>query len=152
TATTPPQPTQTVTVPPQSGEEATTGGTATSVLPLGNKRKRHKGNNIANTDSKGTSTTPQTGPVTTGVEQSSTCDANGDGVTDPGAPATCTPGSTTPTTGEEESSSSPAAAVYSVQLKKRSSSRSKSGSRQSSTGKSTKSTPKKRSRQPRASA
>jgi RNA polymerase sigma factor (sigma-70 family) len=146
----PPQPTQTVTVPPQSGEEATTGGTATGVLPLGNKRKRHKGNNIANTDSKGTSTTPQTGPVTTGVEPSSTCDANGDGVVDPGAPASCTPGSTAPTT--DDQSSSQAAAVYSVPLKKHSRSHSKSQSKRSSTGKSTKSTPKKRSKQPRASA
>jgi RNA polymerase sigma factor (sigma-70 family) len=147
---TPPQPTQTVTVPPQSGEAAATGGTATGVLPLGNKRRRHKGNNIANTDSKGTSTTPQTGPVTTGVEPSSTCDANADGVTDPGAPASCTPGSTAPTTTTE---SPPATVpVYSVPQKKRSHSRSKSGSKQNSTGKSSKSTPKKRSKQPRARA
>jgi RNA polymerase sigma factor (sigma-70 family) len=146
--TTPPQPTQTVTVPPQSGEEATTGGTATSVLPLGNKRKRHKGNSIANTDSKGTTTIPQTAPVTTGVEPSSTCDGNGDGLADPGAPADCSTGST-PSTGVDQSSSAGAAAVYSVPLNRQGS---KSTSKQKSTGKSTKSTPKKRSKQPRASA
>jgi RNA polymerase sigma factor (sigma-70 family) len=141
--TTPPQPTQTVTVPPQSTQEATTGGTATSVLPLG-KRKRHKGNSIANTDSKGTSTTPQTAPVTTGVEPSATCDANADGAVDPGAPSTCSTGTTgtTGTTGVE-GTDSPPAAVYSVPLKKP---HSKSTSKQKSTGKSTKSTPKKRSK------
>jgi RNA polymerase sigma factor (sigma-70 family) len=144
-ATTPPQPTETVTVPPQPSEAATTGGTATSVLP-GNKRKRHRGNSIANTDSKGPSTTPQTAPVVTGVEPSSTCDANGDGVTDPGAPTTCTTGSTGGTTGADQTTTTPPAAVYSVPLKKQ---HSKSTSKQKSTGKSsTKSTPKKRAKRP----
>ena len=143
-ATTPPQPTETVTVPPQPSEAATTGGTATSVLPLGNKRKRHKGNSIANTDSKGPSTTPQTAPVVTGVEPSSTCDTNGDGVADPGAPSTCTTGSTGGTTGTDQTTTTQSAAVYSVPLKKQ---RSKSTSKQKSTGKSTtKSTPKKRAK------
>jgi RNA polymerase sigma factor (sigma-70 family) len=82
-----PQPTETVTVPPHPADQATTGGTTTSTFPL-KKHKRHKGNAIANTDSKGTSTTPQTGPVVTGVEPSS-CDADGDGVTDTGAPSSC---------------------------------------------------------------
>ena len=124
---------------------ATTGGTATSVLPLGNKRKRHKGNSIANTDSKGPSTTPQTAPVVTGVEPSSTCDADGDGVADPGAPSTCTTGSTGGTTGVDQTTTPPAA-VYSVPLKKQ---HSKSTSKQKSTGKSSaKSTPKKRAKRP----
>ncbi len=146
-ATTPPQPTETVTVPPQPSEAATTGGTATSVLPLGDKRKRHMGNSIANTDSKGPSTTPQTAPVVTGVEPSSTCDANGDGVADPGAPTTCTTGSTGATTGADQTTTTtPPAAVYSVPLKKQ---QPKSTSKQKSTGKSsTKSTPKKRAKRP----
>ena len=135
-----------MTVPPQPSEAATTGGTATSVLPLGNKRKRHKGDSIANTDSKGPSTTPQTAPVVTGVEPSSTCDANGDGVADPGAPTTCTTGSTGATTGADQTTTTPPAAVYSVPLKKQ---QPKSTSKQKSTGKSsTKSTPKKRAKRP----
>ena len=151
-AATPPQPTQTVTVPPETSDPAaTTGGTASTLPIIGNKRRRHKGNNIANTDSKGTSTVPQTGPVTTGVEPSSTCDTNGDGVVDPGASADCSPGST-PTTGTDQTTA-PSAVEYSVPLKKQ---RSKSTSKQKSTGKSTsksaKSKPKKRSKQPRASA
>jgi RNA polymerase sigma factor (sigma-70 family) len=140
-ATTPPEPTETVTVPPESSDPAATGGTASSVLPLGNKRKRHRGNNsIANTDSKNTTTTTQTGPVTTGVEPStSACDANGDGAVDPGAPSTCVPGSTG-TTGVDQTAPPPAT-VYSVQRHKpRSSTRGKS----KSTGKSTKPAPKKR--------
>jgi RNA polymerase sigma factor (sigma-70 family) len=149
---TPPQPTQTVTVPPETSDPAaTTGGTASALPIIGNKRRRHKGNNIANTDSKGTSTVPQTGPVTTGVEPSSTCDTDGNGVIDPGAPADCSPGST-PTTGTDQTTA-PSAAEYSVPLKKqRSKSTSKQKSTAKSTGKSTKSTPKKRSKQPRASA
>ncbi len=132
---TPPQPTQTVTVPPETSDPAaTTGGTASALPIIGNKRRRHKGNSIANTDSKGTSTVPQTAPVTTGVEPSSTCDTDGDGVTDPGAPVDCSPGST-PTTGTDQATA-PSAAEYSVPLKKLRS----------------KSTPKKRSKQPRASA
>src|SRR5262249_20274689 len=96
TTDTPAAPAETVTVPPQTSQPGTTGGTA-STLPLG-KRKHHHGNNIANTD-KGGTTAPQTGPVTTGVEPSTTpCDADGDGVADPGAPATCAT-ATTPTTG-----------------------------------------------------
>jgi RNA polymerase sigma factor (sigma-70 family) len=147
-ATTPPQPTETVTVPPQPSEAATTGGTATSVLPLGNKRKRHKADSIANTDSKGPSTTPQTAPVVTGVEPSSTCDTNGDGVADPGAPSTCTTGATTGTTtgADQTTTTTPPASVYSVPLKKQ---HSKSTSKQKSSGKSsTKSTPKKRAKRP----
>jgi hypothetical protein len=105
-----------VTVPPQPADEATTGGTTASTI-LGNKRRRHKGSNIANTDSKGTTTTPQTGPVTTGVEPSSTCDADGDGVTDPGAPSTCSSGSTT-TTPTDQTSPQPAT-VYSEPVKKK---------------------------------
>jgi RNA polymerase sigma factor (sigma-70 family) len=113
---TPAQPTETVTVPPQPADQAATGGTA-STLPVPNKRKRHRGNNLANTDSKGTTTTPQTGPVTTGVEPSSTCDADGDGVIDPGAPSNCSSGSTTTTSGEQGAVEP--AAVYSNPVKKR---------------------------------
>jgi hypothetical protein len=76
-----------VTVPPHPADPATTGGTTTSGFPF-RKQKRHKGNAVANTDSNGATTTPQTGPVTTGVEQSS-CDADGDGVTDAGASSSC---------------------------------------------------------------
>jgi RNA polymerase sigma factor (sigma-70 family) len=142
---TPPQPTQTVTVPPETSDPATTGGTASALPIIGNKRKRHKGNSIANTDSKGTSTTPQTAPVVTGVEPSSTCDTNGDGAADPGAPSTCTTGTTGGTTGADQTTTTaPSAADYSVPLKKQ---HSKSTSKQKSTGKSsTKSTPKKRSK------
>jgi RNA polymerase sigma factor (sigma-70 family) len=146
TPATAPQPTETVTVPPQSSDPAATGGTASSVLPLGNKRKRHKGNNIANTDSKPATTTPQTGPVTTGVEPSTTgCDADGDGVTDPGAPSTCSSGSTG-ATGVDQSTPAPAT-VYSVPRKKhRSAPRGKSTSKAKSTGRSTKTASKKRAR------
>jgi RNA polymerase sigma factor (sigma-70 family) len=164
----PAQPTQTVTVPNQPAEDGTaTGGTASSTLQLG-KRRRHKGNNIANTDSKATTTTPQTGPVTTGVEPSTTpCDANGDGVTDPGAPTTCTTGSTGTTT-TEQTTTAPPATAYSVQRRKHrpgSRSKSKSGGQSKSSGrsKSTSGKPKsstkpsgsatkKRSKQPQASA
>jgi RNA polymerase sigma factor (sigma-70 family) len=140
----PAQPTQTVTVPSQPAEEATTGGAAANTLPIG-KRKRHKANNIANTDSKGTTTTPQTGPVTTGVETSTTaCDADGDGATDPGAPSTCSTGSTGTTTTEQ--TTPPPATVYSAPRKKSPGSRGKS----KSTGKSKPAT-KKRSKQPQAS-
>jgi RNA polymerase sigma factor (sigma-70 family) len=129
-ATTPPQPTETVTVPPQSTDAATTGGTATSAVPPGSKHKRHKGSNIANTDSKAPTTTPQTGPVTTGVEPSaSSCDADGDGATDPGAPSSCSTGTTgstetAGTTGTVDQSTPPPT-EYSVQLKKKRSAGSK---------------------------
>jgi len=145
-ATTPAQPTETVTVPPQSTDPATTGGTATSAVPLGNKRKRHKGSNIANTDSKAPSTTPQTGPVTTGVEPSTAgCDADGDGVTDPGAPTSCSTGSTgstgtTDTTGTVDQTTPPPT-EYSVQRNKKTS-RAKS---KRSAGSKKKSAPKKKS-------
>jgi hypothetical protein len=98
TPATPPQPTQTVTVPPQSDEGATTSRT-TSNFPIG-KHRKHKGNAVANTDSRGTSTTPQTAPVVTGVEPG-TCDADGDGVVDTGAPSSCSTGTTgTTSTGD----------------------------------------------------
>jgi RNA polymerase sigma factor (sigma-70 family) len=143
-ATTPPQPTETVTVPPESTDPATTGGTATSVLPLGNKRKRHKGSNIANTDSKAPSTTPQTGPVTTGVETSTTsCDANGDGVTDPGAPTTCSTGSTG-ATGVDQTSPPPAVVYSQPPKKQRSRARGKSKSTTKSKPTSKKPAPKKK--------
>jgi len=50
---------------------------------------------VANTDSQPKSPV-QTGPVTTGVEPS-TCDADGDGVADPGSPSGC--GTSTGTVG-----------------------------------------------------
>ena len=102
---TPAQPTETVTVPPQPTDHATTGGTTTSNFPIG-KHKRHKGNAVANTDSKGSTTSTQTAPVTTGVETSG-CDADGNGATDPGAPSSCTTGST-PSSGLVEGSLQPA--------------------------------------------
>jgi hypothetical protein len=83
-------------VPPQTTDPATTGA-STSNFPIG-KHRKHKGTAVANTDSKGaTTTTPQTGPVVTGVEPSSSCDADGDGVPDAGAPS-CSTGSPAPTT------------------------------------------------------
>jgi hypothetical protein len=86
-ATTPPN---TVTVPPQPANPATatgaqTGGT-TAATSTG-KHHHHK-NAVANSDSQ-PKTPAQTGPVTTGVEPA-TCDADGDGVTDAGAPSSCT--------------------------------------------------------------
>jgi RNA polymerase sigma factor (sigma-70 family) len=102
-------PTETVTVPPQPADEvatAATGGTASTTAPWTGKHKRRKGGALANTDSKGTASIPQTGPVTTGVEPSTTsCDADGDGVIDPGAPTTCSSstGATQPATVQPES-------------------------------------------------
>jgi RNA polymerase sigma factor (sigma-70 family) len=91
-----PEPTETVTVPPQATDPATTGA-STSNFPIG-KHRKHKGSAVANTDSKGaTTTTPQTGPVVTGVEPSSSCDADGDGVPDAGAPS-CSTDAPAPTT------------------------------------------------------
>jgi len=52
------------------------------------RQHHHHKNAVANSDSQPKSP-EQTGPVTTGVEPA-TCDADGDGVTDPGAPSTCT--------------------------------------------------------------
>jgi RNA polymerase sigma factor (sigma-70 family) len=165
TTDTPPAPSETVTVPPETSQPETTGGTASSALSLG-KRKRHKGHGLANTDSKGTTTIPQTGPVTTGVEPATTCDANGDGVTDPGAPASCVPGSTdaTGTTGVVQTAPTPATVAPSrpkhrtkssgksgkATGKSKSKSTSKPASKPKSSGKS-KPAPKKRSKQPTAS-
>jgi RNA polymerase sigma factor (sigma-70 family) len=115
---TPAQPTETVTVPPQPGETATTGGTATTA-PVVTKRKRHK-HPGASTDSNGTTTAPQSGPVTTGVEPSTTCDANGDGATDPGAPTNCSPGSTT-TSGTDQGTLAPPTEYTAPRRKHRSS-------------------------------
>jgi RNA polymerase sigma factor (sigma-70 family) len=85
-ATTPPP--DTVTVPPTdpaATPTAQTGGT-TAAATTG-KHKHHHKNPVANSDSQPNSPA-QTGPVTTGVEPA-TCDANGDGVTDAGAPSSC---------------------------------------------------------------
>jgi RNA polymerase sigma factor (sigma-70 family) len=102
----------TVTVPPVPTEQATdaaTGGTAPTVL---GKHKQHKPPVTANTD-QGTST-QQTAPVTTGVEPSTTtCDSDGDGVTDTGAPAECTT-SAPVTTGVEQAETGIAPATYSA--------------------------------------
>jgi hypothetical protein len=86
--TTPPP--ETVTVPPQPTDPAaatgaTTGGT-TAATTTG--RHKHHKNAVANSDSQPKSPA-QTGPVTTGVEPA-TCDADGDGVVDAGAPSSCT--------------------------------------------------------------
>jgi RNA polymerase sigma factor (sigma-70 family) len=98
----PATPPDTVTVPPEptdpaaaTGAQTTGGATATT----GHHRKHHK-NAIANSDPNATSPA-QTGPVTTGVEPA-TCDADGDGVTDSGAPSGCSappPPPPDPTTG-----------------------------------------------------
>ncbi|MGA8926189.1 MAG: hypothetical protein WB462_08200, partial [Solirubrobacterales bacterium] len=95
-ATTPPP--ITVTVPPQTTDPTAstgsqTGGTTASAT---GKHKRHK-HAVANSDSQPTAPA-QTGPVTTGVEPS-TCDANGDGIDDPGAPSGCVPSGGTVSTG-----------------------------------------------------
>ncbi|HEX3292637.1 MAG TPA: RNA polymerase sigma factor [Solirubrobacterales bacterium] len=161
---TPPAPSETVTVPPQTAQPGTTGGVA-STAPLG-KRKRHKGNSVANTDSKGTTTVPQTGPVTTGVEPSATCDADGDGVIDPGAPTTCSPGTTGTTGVQGTTTTAPAPATSQPTSKSKRHAKSHGKSKSTSKSKSTKSkstskskssskskpTPKKRPKQPRASA
>jgi RNA polymerase sigma factor (sigma-70 family) len=112
----PAQPTQTVTVPPLPADEATTGGT-TSHFPIG-KHKHRKGA-VANSDSNGTTTAPQTAPVATGVEPSATCDADGDGVTDPGAPSSCTSGSAATSDGLVEGSMKPAQPSVSPRKKHR---------------------------------
>ncbi|MDX6605865.1 MAG: hypothetical protein QOD14_405 [Solirubrobacterales bacterium] len=111
--TTPPD---TVTVTPQPADPtattgAQTGGTAATTT---GKRKHHH-HAIANTDSQ-PNPAAQSGPVTTGVEPSTTCDANGDGVTDPGAPSSCTTDGGTVTTGVEQGSVAPA--PYSAPKKK----------------------------------
>ena len=105
TAQAAPTPPETVTVPPQPTDPAAatgaqTGGT-TAVATTGHHHRHHK-NAIANSDPNATSPT-QSGPVTTGVEPA-TCDADGDGVADAGAPSSCTtpppaPPATTPDTG-----------------------------------------------------
>ena len=147
-ATTPPQPTETVTVPPQPSEAATTGGTAASVLPLGNKRKHHGGDKHDRQHGfERLQRHPADGPGRHGRRPSSTCDTNGDGVADPGAPTTCTTGSTgAKQFGVDQTTTTPPAAVYSVPLKKQ---QPKSTSKQKSTGKSsTKWTQKKRAKRP----
>ena len=88
----PATPPATVTVPPRPADQPTTGGD----LPFPIKHKHHHKGATATTNSG--SSTPQTAPVTTGVVPSS-CDANGDGVTDAGAPAECTSSGTVPTPG-----------------------------------------------------
>jgi hypothetical protein len=106
-----------VTVPPQTDQDASTGGTTTSGYPFA-KHKRHKGNAVANTDSKGSATTSPTAPVVTGVEPStSTCDTDGDGVTDPGAPSDCSSGSSSSSTNLVEGSMQPAQPVASPKKK-----------------------------------
>ena len=98
-ATAPAQPADTVTVPPQPADEASTDGTGTTTP---SKHRRHKASARANTDSKGAKSTQQSAPVTTGVEPSTTsCDADGDGVADPGAPSTCSSGGATSTTADQ---------------------------------------------------
>ena len=88
--TLPPQPTD-----PALATGAQTGGT-TAATTTG--RHKHHKNAVANSDSQPKSPA-QTGPVTTGVEPA-TCDADGDGVVDAGAPSSCTapPAPTTTTT------------------------------------------------------
>jgi RNA polymerase sigma factor (sigma-70 family) len=101
------QPPDTVTVAPQpadqpSSDSATTGGAAPAITgkTTRGKHKRRKGA-YANSGSQ----TAQSGPVTTGVEPA--CDANGDGVADPGAPSSCTSGGTVSTGVEQGGTASP---------------------------------------------
>jgi RNA polymerase sigma factor (sigma-70 family) len=110
-ATTPPP--ATVTVPPQPVDPAATTGTATGGTTAATtgtaKRKHHHKsdkNAVANSDSQPKAPPVQSGPVTTGVEPS-TCDADGDGVTDTGAPSSCTTGGTV-TTGVVQGEVAPA--------------------------------------------
>jgi hypothetical protein len=74
----------------------------TGKTAVGGKRKHHK-SALANSDSQ-TKASAQTGPVTTGVEPA--CDADGDGVTDPGAPTSCSSGSSV-STGVEQGEAAP---------------------------------------------
>jgi RNA polymerase sigma factor (sigma-70 family) len=99
--TTPPgattsQPPTTVTVPPQTTEPTAAGSSVTggTTATATGRHRKHK-NAVANSDSQPKSPV-QTGPVTTGVEPS-TCDADGDGVADPGSPSGC--GTSTGTVG-----------------------------------------------------
>jgi RNA polymerase sigma factor (sigma-70 family) len=112
-ATVAPPPSDTVTVPPQPADQAT--ATEATVPLHATKHKRHKTPVTANTD-QGTSTS-QSGPITTAVEPStststSSCDANGDGVTDVGAPTTCTTDSTVTTGVEQPAAIAPATTTY----------------------------------------
>ncbi len=95
------QPPATVTVPAQPIDPTKAKGTATGgTTATGTaKRKHHHKNAVANSDSQ-PNTPVQSGPVTTGVEPS-TCDADGDGVPDPGAPSSCTTGGTATTGGAQ---------------------------------------------------
>jgi hypothetical protein len=86
-ASTPPASPETVTVPPTDAATAATPTAATTPATPTGRHHRHK-NAVANSDSQ-PSSPAQTGPVTTGVEPA-TCDADGDGVTDAGAPSSCT--------------------------------------------------------------
>jgi RNA polymerase sigma factor (sigma-70 family) len=104
-------PPQTVTVPPQPTDATAATGGALPTSTLG-KHKRHKNPVTANTD-QGTSTTP-TAPVSTGVEttatpQANSCDANGDGVVDPGS--TCAGDTTTTTPDDPATSTTPDATI-----------------------------------------
>src|SRR5204862_7606950 len=99
------------TVRPQPAEPTTATGQptgATAPVPgtktIAGKHKHHKG--LANTDAQ-TKTAPESGPVTTGVEPA-TCDADGDGVVDPGAPASCSSGGSV-STGVQQGDVSPVA-------------------------------------------
>jgi RNA polymerase sigma factor (sigma-70 family) len=90
-ASTPPvAPGDTVTVPPQPADPAaaTTPATGGTTAATTGRHRRHHKNAVANSDPSATSPS-QSGPVTTGVEPA-TCDADGDGVTDAGAPSSCT--------------------------------------------------------------
>jgi RNA polymerase sigma factor (sigma-70 family) len=87
-ATTPPATTPpTVTVPPTDPAATASATTGAAAVPTTGKHKHHK-NAVANSDPQ-PSSPAQSGPVTTGVEPA-TCDADGDGVTDAGAPSNCT--------------------------------------------------------------
>ena len=82
-----------VVVPPAPADPPTTDQATTSSVPppLFGKHRRKKGA-VANTDSQ-TKATTQTAPTTTGLQTG--CDANGDGLVDPGAdPACAGPGTT----------------------------------------------------------
>jgi hypothetical protein len=108
-AATQPATAETVTVPPEATDPAATTETG-GVTPIPGKHKRKKGA-WANSDGQ-TKTGTQSGPVATGVEPATNCDADGDGAPDPGS--TCASGDSV-STGVEQGYTTPV--TYSVSKK-----------------------------------
>ena len=111
-----------VVVPPVPADPTTSDQPTTSAVPppLFGKHRRKKGA-VANTDSQ-TRPTTQTAPTITGLQTG--CDADGDGLVDPGAdPACAGPGTTTGVSSTE--SAPPAVAPQSLAPKKKAAPKSK---------------------------